>query len=82
MREFDVKANGEYILRDYDVVREAGGTNRAVIAEIKDVKSDENSNIVLQRQLGGPVGRNHIGFRLGDQRTAEDPDERQQEKQR
>ena len=48
MREFDVKANGEYILRDYDVAREAGGTNRAVIAEIKDVKSDENSNIVLE----------------------------------
>ena len=48
MREFDVKANGEYILRDYDVVREAGGVNRGVVAEIKDVKSDENSNIVLE----------------------------------
>ena len=47
-REFDVKANGEYILKDYDVAREAGGVNRGVVAEIKDVKSDENSNIVLE----------------------------------
>lgn len=47
-REFDVKANGEYILKDYDVAREAGGVNKGVVAEIKDVKSDENSNIVLE----------------------------------
>ncbi len=47
-REFDVKANGEYILKDYDVAREAGGVNKAVVAEIRDVKSDGDSKIVLE----------------------------------
>lgn len=47
-REFDVKANGEVILKDYDVAREAGGINKAVVAEIKDVKSDKNSDIVFE----------------------------------
>lgn len=46
-RAFDVLANGKPILKDYDVSLAAGGTRKCVIAEIKDVPSDENSNIRL-----------------------------------
>lgn len=45
---FDVKANGKVILKDFDVSRAAGGVNKAVMAEIKNVESDENGYIKLE----------------------------------
>ena len=45
---FDVKANGKVILKDFDVARAAGGVNKAVVVEIKDVESDENGYIKLE----------------------------------
>lgn len=45
---FDVKANGKVILKDFDVARAAGGVNKAVVVEIKNVESDENGYIKLE----------------------------------
>ena len=45
---FDVKANGKVILKDFDVSRAAGGINKAVMAEIKNVESDADGYIKLE----------------------------------
>lgn len=45
---FDVKANGKVILKDFDVSRAAGGMNKVVVVEIKNVESDENGYIKLE----------------------------------
>ena len=36
-RVFDVKLQGKVALRDFDIVRTAGGKNRAVVKEFKDI---------------------------------------------
>ena len=46
-RVFDVRLQGEPVLKNFDVVREAGGTNRAIVREFKGVRASENLKLEL-----------------------------------
>lgn len=47
-RIFDVLINGKKVLADFDILQEAGGTNKALEKTFKDVVPDANGQITLQ----------------------------------
>jgi hypothetical protein len=47
-RLFNVFANGEALLRDFDVAKDAGGPNRATVKTFDDVEPNAQGNIVLE----------------------------------
>jgi hypothetical protein len=46
-RIFDVKANGEWLLRNFDVISDAGGSNTADIKVFKDVQPAKDGRLKL-----------------------------------
>lgn len=46
-RVFDVQCNGVTLLRDFDVYREAGGENRALVKTFRDIKPNPQGRIEL-----------------------------------
>ena len=53
-RAFNVKINGKEVLKDYDVVKEAGMPCKAVIEEFKDIPSDAEGKINIVLYGGAP----------------------------
>lgn len=53
-RAFNVKINGKEVLKDYDVVKEAGMPCKAVIEEFKDIPSDAEGKINIFLYGGAP----------------------------
>jgi beta-galactosidase len=47
-RLFNVFANGEALLRDFDVAKDAGGANRATIKTFGNIEPNAQGNIVLE----------------------------------
>jgi hypothetical protein len=47
-RVFNVFANGEALLRDFDVAKDAGGPNRATIKTFENIEPNAQGNIVLE----------------------------------
>ena len=48
MRVFDVTLEGKTVLRDFDVVKAAGGPLRTIVREFRDVKVGEKLHITLE----------------------------------
>jgi hypothetical protein len=46
-RLFDVYCNGTALLRDFDVLKEAGGPNRLVVRSFRGLKPDAQGKLVL-----------------------------------
>jgi hypothetical protein len=46
-RVFDVECNGTYLLRGFDIFREAGGANRAITRSFDGITTNEQGNIVI-----------------------------------
>jgi hypothetical protein len=46
-RIFDVKANGEWLLRNFDVISDAGGSNTADIKVFKDIQPGKDGKLKL-----------------------------------
>jgi outer membrane protein assembly factor BamB len=54
-RVFDVKLQGEVVLRDFDIVRAAGATGKAVVKEFKRVPVRENLTLDFLPKSGNPT---------------------------
>ncbi|MBA4388309.1 MAG: hypothetical protein C0404_10035 [Verrucomicrobia bacterium] len=54
-RVFDVKMQGQTVLPDFDIAREAGGANRQVIKEFTDVIIKDNLNLDFVVKAGEAV---------------------------
>jgi hypothetical protein len=46
-RVFDVECNGTYLLRDFDIFREAGGANRAITRSFDEITPNDQGHIVI-----------------------------------
>ena len=51
-RVFNVRINGQSVLSDFDVVREAGGKDKAVVKEFPEIAPDAQGKIEIQFQKG------------------------------
>ncbi|HVE16540.1 MAG TPA: malectin domain-containing carbohydrate-binding protein, partial [Chthoniobacterales bacterium] len=51
-RKFNVLLNGNPILKDFDVLAEAGGPNRAVVKEFPGIVPNEDGNVVIELKKG------------------------------
>ena len=40
IRVFDVRIQGKTVLRNFDIVEQAGGSNKALVKEFKGIKAD------------------------------------------
>ncbi len=47
-RVFHVICNGKEILRDFDIYREAGGPNRAVVKEFRGIEANAQGNVAVR----------------------------------
>jgi hypothetical protein len=54
-RVFDVALQGDTLLKDFDVVREAGGAQRALVKEFKGVRVGKDLTVTLTPAAGAPV---------------------------
>jgi hypothetical protein len=54
-RVFDVRIQGEHLLKDIDVAAQAGGRMRALVKEVTQVRTDGTLTIELQPKVGEPV---------------------------
>jgi uncharacterized repeat protein (TIGR04076 family) len=50
-RAFDVRANGQVLLKDFDIVKEAGGANKALVREA-EVRADARGRIAVELAKG------------------------------
>jgi hypothetical protein len=50
MRVFNVHCNGATLLKDFDLYREAGGANKALVKEFRGLEPDPQSNLVFDFQ--------------------------------
>lgn len=57
-RVFDVVLQGKTVLKDFDIVREAGGAFQAVVQEFRDVEADRQLEIRLAPKGGSINDRN------------------------
>jgi len=53
-RVFDVKIQGKTVLRNFDVVKEAGGARKAIVKEFPNVKVDEKLRVEFVSKLRKP----------------------------
>ena len=51
-RRFDVSLQGKQVLKDFDIVKEAGGAARAVVKEFKGIRITGSLNIELAADRG------------------------------
>jgi outer membrane protein assembly factor BamB len=54
-RVFDVALQGDTVLKDFDVVREAGGAQRALVKEFKGVRVGKDLTVTLTPAASAPV---------------------------
>jgi hypothetical protein len=54
-RVFSVAIQGKEVLRDFDVVKAAGGPMRAIVKEFKGVQAGEDLEITLTPKTGQPA---------------------------
>jgi hypothetical protein len=54
-RIFSVAAQGEQVVKDLDIAREAGGTNRALVKEIKGVRVTKELTLTFTSSPGAKV---------------------------
>ena len=54
-RVFDVKLNGKLVLKDFDLVKEAGGRHRAIVREFKGIEGAEKLTIDLAAKAAKPT---------------------------
>ncbi|HXG11654.1 MAG TPA: PQQ-binding-like beta-propeller repeat protein, partial [Gemmataceae bacterium] len=54
-RVFSVALQGQEVLKDFDIVKEAGGPNRALVKEFKGVKAANDLRVTLTPTAGEPV---------------------------
>ena len=54
MRRFDVLAQGQVVLADFDIMREAGGTSRAIVREFPDIPVKEKLDLEFRPKESGP----------------------------
>jgi predicted alpha-1,2-mannosidase len=47
MRVENIEINGQMVLKDFDIFKVAGGLNKAVVKEFKDIAPDKDGNIVI-----------------------------------
>lgn len=57
-RVFDVVLQGKTVLKDFDIVRAAGGRYRAVVREFRDVRADRQLDLRLVPKAGSLTERN------------------------
>ncbi|MFB3905065.1 MAG: malectin domain-containing carbohydrate-binding protein [Acidobacteriota bacterium] len=49
-RIFDVQCNGQTLLKDFDIFREAGGENRALVKEFRRLKPNPQGKLIVTFQ--------------------------------
>jgi len=54
-RVFDVALQGRVVLKNFDVVREAGGPMRPVVKNFEGVRVDDDLSVTFRRRKGEPV---------------------------
>ena len=54
-RVFDIGLQGRILLRNVDVVAQAGGPNRALVREFKGIKVGKDLTVTLKPSAGEPV---------------------------
>jgi len=55
-RVFDVKLQGNVVLKDFDIFKEAGAANKAVIKEFKDIKVENDLTVEFVPKVSNPKG--------------------------
>jgi len=55
-RVFDIKLQGEVVAENFDIIREAGGPNRAVVKEFEGIEVHDNLLVELVPAAPGPGG--------------------------
>jgi len=56
-RVFDFALQGDRVLKDFDIVREADGARRAIVREFKGVKAGKALTLSLAPRQGKPLIR-------------------------
>jgi hypothetical protein len=54
-RVFSVALQGQPVLKDFDMVKEAGGPNRSLVKEFKGVRAKKDLTVTLTATAGEPV---------------------------
>jgi len=54
-RVFDIKLQGQVVAEGFDVVKEAGGRNRAIIKEFKDIEAAETLTVEFVPRAASPA---------------------------
>ena len=64
-RIFDIKLQGETVLGNFDVVKEAGAAHKAIVREFKDIKVKDNLEIELASKGENPSSINELPILCG-----------------
>ena len=52
-RVFNVDINGKPALHDFDILKEAGGKNKAMVREVAGILPDASNRVIIQFRKGG-----------------------------